>query len=109
MANKRNLIDLILWTLIVIGIIIMFVCYWTYQEWLDSKDLKQEIVNLKASIKQHQDNHNQAWIEKESCKKSCEESWDKQAEDEHKAADEDRAKLKEIENTLGLWESSQAL
>lgn len=83
---------------------IMLVCHWTYQKWLEYDDVKKEIVNLEASIKQHQDNHNQAWKEKLSCIKSCEESWDKQAEKEHEDADNDRARLKELKDTLGFTE-----
>lgn len=102
--KTRNIIDIILAIIIILCIVIWYVCYWTYQKGIDAIDLEQEIIQLKSSIVQHKVNHDQAWIEKESCIKSCEESRDKQAEEEHKWADNDRARLKEIEESLGLNE-----
>ena len=65
-------------------------------------ELNSKIQQLELSIKEHQNQHNNAVAEKQACIQQCTESWDKQANDEHLAADQDRAEIEVYKTRLGL-------
>ena len=65
-------------------------------------EINNRIAELEKSIKDHQTQHKNAVTEKDSCINQCVTSWDKQANDEHLAADKDRAEIEQLKTRLGL-------
>lgn len=65
-------------------------------------EIQGQIQELKQSIKNHQEQHQNAIQEKDNCIKQCTVSWDKQANDEHLGADADRKQIELLEDRLGL-------
>lgn len=65
-------------------------------------EIQSKITELEQSIKNHQYQHKNAVTEKNSCIQECTTTRDKQANDEHLAADQDRAEIETLKNRLGL-------
>ena len=65
-------------------------------------EIQARIQVIENSIKEHQTQHKNAVEEKENCINQCVTSWDKQANDEHLAADQDRAEIELLKARLGL-------
>lgn len=65
-------------------------------------EIQARIQVLEDAIKEHQAQYDSALVEKNDCIKQCETSWYKQANDEHLAADKDRAEIETLKTRLGL-------